>query len=75
MTDSAILQQYEDFLDGSNSLSQALEIQLANNARNRIETELKLEITKRIDTSQTTVVGGTYIQWIDGRLQMRDTCR
>lgn len=60
MTDAAILQQYEDFMDGQSTLSQALEIQLANNAKNKLETELRLEITKKLDTSQTTNVNGTY---------------
>ena len=60
MTDTAIIQQYEDFLDGQSTLSQALEIQLANNAKNKLETELKLQIHKKLDTSQTATVGGTY---------------
>jgi hypothetical protein len=60
MTDALIISTYEDMLDGQSTLPQSLEIVLANNAKNKLETELKLEILKRVDTSITTTPGGTY---------------
>lgn len=58
MTNQEILTQFESLV--GDSLDQTLEIQLANNAKNKLETELQLEILKKLDTSNTSVVGGTY---------------
>jgi hypothetical protein len=59
MTNQEILTQFESLVD--DTLDETLEIQLANNAKNKLETELQLEILKVVDTSLTSVVGGTYL--------------
>jgi hypothetical protein len=61
MTDAAILQMYAELADSQSTLSQVLQVQLANNAKNRLESELRLEATKALDTSLTAIVGGTYV--------------
>src|SRR5688572_944065 len=58
MTDAEILQQFEDLVD--DTLSTTLAIQLANNAKNKIEREMKLEILKALDSSNSTTIGQTY---------------
>ncbi len=58
MTNQEILTQFESLV--GDKLDQTLEIQLANNAKNKLETELQLEILKKLDTSNTSAVGGTY---------------
>lgn len=58
MTNEEILTQFEGLID--DNLDQTLEIQLANNAKNKLETELKLAICEKLDTSLTSTVGGTY---------------
>lgn len=59
MTDQELLTQFESLT--GDTLDQTLEIQLANNAKNKVETEQQLQILKELDTSQTSVVGGTYL--------------
>jgi hypothetical protein len=59
MTDPEILTQFESFLDGD-TLDQTLEIQLANNAKNRLERELKLLIHQKERATQSTTAGQTY---------------
>src|SRR5690349_1942664 len=59
MIDSEILTQFESFLDGD-TLDQTLEIQLANNAKNRLERELKLLIHQKERATQATTAGQTY---------------
>lgn len=59
MTDPEILTQFESLI--GDTLDQTLEIQLANNAKNKLETELQLEIHKVLDTSLTSTAGGTYL--------------
>lgn len=58
MTDQEIISQFEELVD--DTLSANLEIQLANNAKNKLERELKLEICKALDTSNTAAAGQTY---------------
>jgi hypothetical protein len=58
VTNQEILTQFEGLVN--DTLDQTLEIQLANNAKGKLEAELQLEITKKLDTSNTSVVGGTY---------------
>lgn len=59
MTDPEIITQFEALID--DSLDETLELQLANNAKNKLETELKLAICEKLDTSLTSTVAGTYI--------------
>lgn len=59
MTNQDILTQFEGLI--GDSLDQTLEIQLANNAKNKLETEVQPEILKVVDTSLTSTVGGTYL--------------
>ncbi len=58
MTDSEILTQFEGLID--DTLDQTLEIQLANNAKNRLERELKLLIHQKGRETNTTTPGQTY---------------
>ena len=59
MTNSEIFTAFESII--GDSLDRTLEVQLANMAKNKLETTLQLEITKKLDTSQTSTVGGTYL--------------
>lgn len=59
MTNQEILTQFESLV--GDTLDQTLEIQLANNAKNKLEAEYQLEILKVVDTSQSSTVGGTYL--------------
>jgi hypothetical protein len=59
MTNAEILTQFENFID--DSPDRVLSVQLANMAKGKLEAELKLEITKKLDTSNTSVVGSTYL--------------
>src|SRR6185503_15230757 len=58
MTDAEILTQFEGLID--DTLDQTLEIQLANNAKNRLERELKLLIHQKERATNATVAGQTY---------------
>src|SRR4051794_31153177 len=58
MTDSEILTQFEGLVDDTQD--QTLEIQLANNAKNRLERELKLLIHQKERASNATTAGQTY---------------
>lgn len=58
MTDSEIITQFRELVD--DTLDETLEIQLANNAKNKIEREMKLEILKALDSSNSTTAGQTY---------------
>src|SRR5688572_20674975 len=60
MTDQEIITQFTDLVDDESTLSDVLKIQLANNAKNKIEREMKLEIIKALDSSNSTTVGQTY---------------
>jgi len=60
MTDSEIIQQFIDLVDDDSTLTDTLKIQLANNAKNKLEREMKLEIIKALDSSNTTAAGQTY---------------
>lgn len=59
MTNQEIITQFENFIDDAPDTT--LELQLANMAKGKLEAELKLEITKKLDTSLTSTVGGTYL--------------
>ena len=59
MLNSEIFTQFESFVD--DAPDRTLEVQLANLAKDELEAELKLEITKKLDTSLTSQVGGTYL--------------
>lgn len=59
MTNAEILEQFEGLVQ--DSLDSDLEVQLANNAKNKVESELQLQILKKVDTSLTSIVGGTYL--------------
>lgn len=58
MTDAEILTQFEGLVD--DSLDQTLEIQLANNAKNKLERELKLLIHQKERATNTTSANQTY---------------
>ena len=58
MTNAEIFTQFENFID--DAPDRTLEVQLANMAKGKLEAELKLEITKKLNTSLTSTVGGTY---------------
>src|ERR1035441_10139339 len=60
MTNPQIITQFESLID--DTLDATLELQLANDAKNEIETDLQLEILKKIDTSNTTISGTNYSQ-------------
>src|SRR4051812_15137931 len=59
MDDDEIIVQFEALVD--DDLDESLEFQLANNAKNKLETELRLAICEKLDTSLTSTVGGTYL--------------
>jgi hypothetical protein len=58
MTNQEIITTFREFV--GDALDTAVEFSLANQARMELETELKLQVSKKLDTSQTTTVGGTY---------------
>ena len=58
MTGNEILTTFEEFV--GDSLDQGIEISLANQARTELEIELRLQCSKRLDTSQTVQSGNTY---------------
>ncbi len=59
MNNQTILSTFESFID--DTLDQSIEISLAEQARYELEIELKLQASTKLDTSQTSQVGGTYI--------------
>jgi hypothetical protein len=66
MTDAEIIEQFAELLDETeNPISDTLAVQLANNAKNKLETELKLAICEKLDTSLSSTVGGTYLTAYD----------
>jgi len=58
MTNAEILDAFETFV--GDALDTTLQVALANMAKGRLEAELKLEITKKLYTSLSSTVGGTY---------------
>lgn len=58
MTNNEIFTAFENII--GDNLDRTLEVQLANMAKNKLEAVLKLEVTKKLDTSKTSTVGGTY---------------
>ncbi len=58
MTNQEILTTFREFV--GDQIDSAVELSLANQARIELETELKLQCSKKLDTSQTTTVGGIY---------------
>jgi hypothetical protein len=59
LTNAEIFTQFENFID--DAPDRTLEVQLANMAKGKLEAELKLAITKKVDTSLISTVGGTYL--------------
>lgn len=59
MTNNEILTTFEGLVD--DSLDQVLELSLAEQARIELEVELRLQISKKVDTSRVTIVGGSYL--------------
>jgi hypothetical protein len=59
MTNNEILIQFDELVD--NELSDTLKAQLANTAKNKLETELKLSICQKLDISLTSSSSGTYL--------------
>jgi hypothetical protein len=59
VTDAEIIEQFDELVP-TNDLSDTLKIQLANNAKNKLETDLRLAVCEKLDTSLTSTVGGTY---------------
>lgn len=57
MNGSELIVKFENYI--SDSLDADFTLQLVNDAKNAIETELQLEITKKLDTSGSTVAGQT----------------
>lgn len=58
MIGSAIITKFETLL--GDSLDPDFTLQLINDAKNSIETELELEITKKLNSSGSTTAGQTY---------------
>ncbi|MEW6126728.1 MAG: hypothetical protein AB1757_06795 [Acidobacteriota bacterium] len=58
MTGSQILEKFHNLI--GDDLGADFELQLANDAKNSIETELELEITKKLNSSLSTSAGQTY---------------
>lgn len=58
MTGNEILTTFETFV--GDALDPSIELSLANQARTEIETELRLQCSKKLDTSQTVQSGSTY---------------
>lgn len=59
MNNSELITQYQNLVD--DAPDETLTLQILNTAKGKLETELKLEITKKLDTSLTSTVGGTYL--------------
>lgn len=59
MTNEEILDTFETFVD--DSLDSAVAIALAEQARINIEIELRLQCSKKLDTSKTVSSGSTYL--------------
>lgn len=59
MTNNELITQFESFID--DSPDETLTLQLLNMAKDKLEAELKLEITKKLNTALTSTVGGTYL--------------
>jgi hypothetical protein len=58
MTGSEIIAKFNNYV--SDSLDADFALQLANDAKNSIETELQLEITKKLNSSASVSAGQTY---------------
>jgi hypothetical protein len=58
MTGTQIITKFETLV--GDSLDPDFTLQLANDAKNSIETELELEITKKLNSSLSTTAGQTY---------------
>lgn len=54
----AIIDQFENYVD--DTLDADLELQLVNDAKDELETELQLYINKKVDTTHSTTPGQTY---------------
>jgi hypothetical protein len=59
MTNAVIFSTFEAFIH--ETLDRSIEVSLAEQARIELETELKLQISKKLDTANTSTVGGTYL--------------
>ena len=59
MTNEDIFATFETFID--DTLDRTLEVSLAEQARLELETELKLQCSKKLDTSQIANPGDTYL--------------
>jgi hypothetical protein len=57
LTGQQIIEKFHNYV--SDSLDSDFELQLANDAKDAIEMELQLEITKKVDTSETVSAGQT----------------
>jgi hypothetical protein len=58
MTGQQIIDKFHNYV--SDSLDTDFELQLANDAKNAIESELQLEITKKLNSSGSVSAGQTY---------------
>jgi hypothetical protein len=58
MTGQQVIDKFHNYV--SDELDSDFELQLANDAKNAIETELQLEITKKLNSSGSTTAGQTY---------------
>lgn len=58
MTGQQLIDKFHNYV--SDKLDSDFELQLVNDAKNAIETELQLEITKKLNSSGSTSAGQTY---------------
>jgi hypothetical protein len=59
MTNEDIFDSFETMID--DTLDSTMAASLAEQARIKVEIELKLQVSKKLDTSKTTTAGGTYL--------------
>ena len=57
MTGQELIDKFHNYV--SDELDSDFELQLVNDAKNAVETELQLEITKKVDSAGTTTAGQT----------------
>jgi hypothetical protein len=58
MTGQQIIDKFHNYV--SDELDSTFELQLVNDAKNAVETELQLEITRKLSTSGSTTAGQTH---------------
>lgn len=62
LTGQEIIDKFESFVD--DSLDSDLELQLVNDAKDEIERTLELSICKTVNSSKSSLAGGTYLNAI-----------